>query len=160
VISDRTFLLFSTSPERDILLQIIFRPTPMAERLSYRKRMIMANFFSKLTPARSWPTTEATVDSCKWVRLHDHLGGIAGHYEIRFTYQAAKPGEANRGEFCHQGSPHIAPYSVGERLTIQYDPKKPARYHFSGASSNYEKLEAILVMTVFALLAGYMLYAY
>ena len=27
-------------------------------------------------------------------------------------------------------------------------------------SSNYEKLEAILVMTVFALLAGYVLYAF
>jgi hypothetical protein len=49
---------------------------------------------------------------------------------------------------------------VGEQLAIQYDPKKPGRYHFSGAESNYEKLEAILVMTVFALLAGYVLYTF
>ncbi len=45
-------------------------------------------------------------------------------------------------------------------MAVQYDPKKPARYHFNGAESNYEKLEAILVMTVFALLAGYVLYAF
>ena len=32
----------------------------------------------------------------------------------------------NHGEFCHHGSQHIAPYTVGERLAIQYDPKKPA----------------------------------
>jgi hypothetical protein len=118
----------------------------------------MANLFSRFTSARSWPTTEATVDSCRWVRLHDHLGGIAGHYEVKFTYQAG--GRVNHGEFCHHGSQHIAPYSVGEQLAIQYDPKKPGRYHFSGAESNYEKLEAILVMTVFALLAGYVLYTF
>ena len=69
-------------------------------------------------------------------------------------------GQVNHGEFCHQGVQHIAPYSVGERLAIQYDPKKPARYHFSGAAPDYQKLEAILVMTVFALLAGYVLYTF
>jgi hypothetical protein len=111
----------------------------------------MSSLFSKLTPTRSWPTTEATVDSCRWVRLHDHLGGIAGHYEVKFTYQAG--GQVNHGEFCHH-------YSVGEQLAIQYDPKKPGRSHFSGSEPNYEKLEAILVMTVFALLAGYVLYTF
>jgi hypothetical protein len=118
----------------------------------------MTNVLWKLTPNRSWPTTDGTVDYCRWVRLHDHLGGIAGHYEVKFTYQVA--GQVHEGEFCHQGSQHIAPYSRGERLTIQYDPKKPARYHFSGAHISHEKLEAILVMTVFALLAGYVLYAF
>ncbi len=49
---------------------------------------------------------------------------------------------------------------LGEQLAVQFDPKKPGRYHFSGAGSNYEKLEAILVMTVFALLAGYVLYTF
>ena len=120
----------------------------------------MANLFSKLTPARSWPTTDATVESCEWVRYHDHLGGTAGHYQVKFTYRAGDRGEVNHGEFCHHGSQHIAPYSVGEQLAIQYDPKKPGRYHFSGAESYYEKLEAILVMTVFALLAGYVLYTF
>jgi Protein of unknown function (DUF3592) len=118
----------------------------------------MAGLLSKFTSARSWPTTDATVDSCQWVRLHDHLGGIAGHYQVRFTYQAG--GQVNHGDFCHHGAQHIAPYTPGERLAVQYDPKKPARYHFNGADSNYEKLEAILVMTVFALLAGYVLYAF
>jgi hypothetical protein len=118
----------------------------------------MANLLWKLTPSSSWPTADATVDSCQWVRLHDHLGGIAGHYQVKFSYLAAN--QVNHGAFCHHGAQHIAPYAVGERLTIQYDPKKPARYHFSGADSNYEKLEAILVMTVFALLAGYMLYTF
>jgi hypothetical protein len=99
------------------------------------------------------------VDSCEWVRLHDHLGGIAGHYQVKFSYLAGD--RVNHGEFCYHGAQHLVPYSAGERLTIQYDPKKPARYHFSGAhTSNYEKLEAILVMTVFALLAGYVLYAF
>jgi hypothetical protein len=120
----------------------------------------MANLLWKLTPSHSWPTTEATVDSCQWVRLHDHLGGIAGHYQVKFTYKTGDHGQVSHGEFCHHGSHHIAPYSIGERLTIQYDPKKPARYHYNGAESNYEKLEAILVMTVFALLAGYVLYAF
>ena len=83
-----------------------------------------------------------------------------GHYRVKFTYQTGQQGQLNRGEFCHHGTQHIAPYHVGEHLSVQYDPKKPARFHFSGASSSYEKLEAILVMTVFGLLAGYVLYAF
>jgi hypothetical protein len=158
VLTNSTFSPFATSPERDILLSIIFWPTPMTERFR-SKELDMANLLWKLTPSKSWPTADATVDSCQWVRLHDHLGGIAGHYQVKFSYLAG--GRVNHGDFCHHGAQHIAPYSVGERLTIQYDPKRPARYHFSGAdSSNYEKLEAILVMTVFALLAGYMLYTF
>ncbi len=119
----------------------------------------MSNLLWKLTHTSSWPTTNATVDSCEWVRYHDHLGGNAGHYQIKFTYLAGD-GQVNHGEFCHQGVEHIAPYGVGERLAIQYDPRKPARYHFSGAAPDYQKLEAILVMTVFALLAGYVLYTF
>jgi hypothetical protein len=122
--------------------------------------MQMANILWKLTHANSWPSTDATVDSCEWLRYHDHLGGSAGHYQVKFTYQAGDSGQVNHGEFCHHGTQHIAPYSVGERLAIQFDPKKPSRYHFSGADANYEKLEAILVMTVFALLAGYVLYTF
>src|SRR6202789_275415 len=83
------------------------------------KEKIMANLLWKLTPARSWPTADATVDSCEWVRYHDHLGGTAGHYQVNFTYRAGN-GQVNQGEFCHQGVQHIAPYSVGERLSIQY----------------------------------------
>jgi uncharacterized protein YhdP len=100
------------------------------------------------------------VDSCDWVRYHDHPGGGAGHYQVKFTYKAGDGGQVNHGEFCYQGSQHIAPYRVGEQLAIEYDPKKPARYHFDGAAPNYEKLEAILVMTVFGLLAGYVLYTF
>jgi Protein of unknown function (DUF3592) len=118
----------------------------------------MTTFLSKLSPAHSWPSTDATVDSCQWLRLHDHLGGIGGHYQIKFTYQAG--GQTNHGEFCHHGTQHIAPYAPGEQLTIQYDPRKPKRYHFKGAEQNYEKLEAIVVVTVFALIAGYFLYAF
>ncbi len=120
----------------------------------------MTNLRWKLTNARSWSTTDATVDACDWIKSHDHAGEIAGHYQVRFTYRSGQNGEVNHGEFCHHGIRHIVPYSVGERLTIEYDPKKPSRYHFSGASANFEKLEAILVMTVFALLAGYFLYAF
>ncbi len=120
----------------------------------------MANLLFKLTHGHSWPTADATVDSCEWMRYHDHLGGAAGHYRVKFTYQAGDQGQVNHGEFCHQGSQHIAPYRVGERLAIQYDPRKPSRYYYSGAPANYEKLEAILVMTVFALLAGYVLYTF
>jgi hypothetical protein len=128
--------------------------------LSNRKRMTMANLLWKLTSARSWPTTDATVDSCEWMRYHDHLGGTSGHYQVKFTYQVGDHGQVNHGEFCHPGVQHIAPYRVGERLAVQYDPKRPARHHFSGAAPNYEKLEAIVVVTVFALLAGYVLYTF
>ncbi len=120
----------------------------------------MPNFFRKLTHARSWPTTEGTVNSCQWIQFHDHVGGAAGHYQVKLSYRANGQTEVHHGEFCHQGNKHIAPYSVGEHLDIQYDPQKPSRYHFEGAGSNYEKLEAILVMTGFALLAGYVLYAF
>ncbi len=120
----------------------------------------MANLLSLLAPTRSWPTADATVDSCDWVRYHDHLGGTAGHYQVTFSYKTADGAKVNHGEFCHQGDQHIAPYKVGERLAVHYDPRKPSRHRFSGASPNYEKLEAILVMTVFALLAGYVLYAF
>jgi Protein of unknown function (DUF3592) len=118
----------------------------------------MTNLIWKLTHASSWSSTDATVDSCEWVRSHDHAGEIAGHYQVKFTYQAG--GDVRQGAFCHQGIRHIMPYTKGERLTIQYDPKKPSRYHFSGAGESFEKLEAILVMTVFALLAGYVLYTF
>ena len=67
-----TFSLFATSPERDILLSIIFWPTPMTERFR-SKELDMANLLWKLRPSKSWPTADATVDSCQWVRLHDHL---------------------------------------------------------------------------------------
>jgi hypothetical protein len=120
----------------------------------------MIDLLWKLTHPRSWSTTDATVDSCEWVRSNDHAGEIAGHYQVKFTYRAGESGQVNHGEFCHQGIRHIAPYAAGERLAIQFDPRKPARCHFSGAAPNYEKLEAILVMTVFALLAGYVLYAF
>jgi len=120
----------------------------------------MSSLFWKLAHGRSWPTTDATVVSCDWVKSHDHEGEIAGHYQIKFTYRPAVSGEACHGEFCHQGIRHILPYSVGERLVIQYDPAKPSRYHYSGAAANYEKLEAIVVVTAFALLAGYFLYAF
>lgn len=120
----------------------------------------MTNLFWNLTHARSWSTADATVDSCEWVCAHDHAGEIAGHYQVKFSYQAGTDGQLNHGEFCHQGIRHILPYAKGERLTIQYDPKKPTRYHFNGAEDSYEKLEAILVMTVFALLAGYVLYTF
>ena len=120
----------------------------------------MNNFFWKLTHARTWPTADATVSACEWLKYHDHVGGSAGHYQVRFTYRAGDQSELHHGEFCHHGSPHISPYSVGEHLAIQYDARKPARHHFSGAASDYEKIEAIAVMTVFALLAGYVLYTF
>jgi len=120
----------------------------------------MTHLLWKLTHTHSWATTDATVDSCDWVRSNDHVGEIAGHYQVKFSYQTGESGQVNHGEFCHQGIRHIVPYAVGERLAIQYDPKKPSRYHFSGVTPNYEKLEAIVVMTVFALLAGYVLYAF
>src|SRR5271155_2151789 len=119
----------------------------------------MTNILWKIAHGRSWSATNATVDSCEWVKSHDHAGEIAGHYQIKFTYELEK-GQVNHGEFCHQGIRHINPYAVGERLPIHYDVKKPSRYHFSGASADYEKLEAILVMTVFALVAGYVLYTF
>ena len=118
----------------------------------------MSTIFGKLLSDRSWPSTDATVDSCKWLRFHDHLGGIGGHYQVQFTYQVA--GQSRYGEFCHHGTQHIAPYTVGEHFAVQYDPKKPQRYHFAGAESNHEKLEAILVVAAFALIASYFLYAY
>jgi hypothetical protein len=120
----------------------------------------MASLVWKLTHPRSWPTTDAVVESCEWVRYHDHLGGNSGHYVVKFNYQAGDRRETHAGEFCHQGTEHIAPYYAGEHLAMQYDPNRPSRYHFSGASSNYEKLEAIVVITGFALLAIYALYVF
>jgi hypothetical protein len=120
----------------------------------------MTNLLWKLTHTRTCATTDATVDTCEWVGSNDHVGEIAGHYQVKFTYQVGESGQVKHGEFCHQGIRHIAPYAVGEHLSIQYDTRKPSRYHFSGVTPNYEKLEAIVVMTVFALLAGYVLYAF
>jgi hypothetical protein len=120
----------------------------------------MGSLVSMLTPTRSWSTTNGTIDSCEWVRYHDHLGGTSGHYQVKFSYQPGPGGPVNHGEFCHEGMQHIAPYRVGESLPVQYDPRRPQRHRFKGATPNYEKLEAILVMTVFALVAGYVLYAY
>ena len=120
----------------------------------------MANIFWKLTRFGSRQTTEATVDSCEWVEYHEHWGGGAGHYQVKFSYQTDGRGPVLHGEFCKHGTQHLAPYRVGERLQIEYDPKKPTRSHFNGATPNYEKLEAIVVMTVFGLIAGYLLYSF
>jgi hypothetical protein len=131
---------------------------PYGRKIIQSKEKIMINLLWKLTHPRSSSTTNATVVSCEWVRSNDHVGEIAGHYQVKFTYLVG--GQVNHGEFCHQGIRHIAPYAVGELLAIDFDPRKPARYHFGGAAPNYEKLEAIVVMTVFALIAGYVLYAF
>ena|ERR1700760_1357183 len=128
--------------------------------MAVRKSRYMTNLFWKVAHGRSWSAADATVDSCEWVKAHDHFGEIAGHYQVKFSYHAGNDGSLQHGEFCHQGIRHIVPYSVGERISVQYDTRKPSRYHFSGAAGNYEKLEAILVMTVFALVAGYVLYAF
>ena len=120
----------------------------------------MTNLRWKLTHTSSWKNAQATVDSCEWVKSHEHAGEISGHYQVKFTYPTGDSGETNHGDFCHHGIRHIVPYSVGERLPIQFDPKKPSRYHYSGADANYEKLEAILAVMGFALLAGYFLYAF
>jgi hypothetical protein len=120
----------------------------------------MTSFSWKFLPGRSWANTNGAVDSCDWIPAGEHAGECAGHYQVKFHYQAGPASDVSHGEFCHEGIRHIAPYAIGERLAIQYDPKRPSRYHFSGASANYEKLEAIVVVTVFALLAGYFLYAY
>jgi hypothetical protein len=124
------------------------------------KEIGMNSLIWKMTHSRSWAPTDATVESCQWVRYHDHLGGLAGHYRVDFSYQPADGGQVQHGEFCHEGSPHIAPYAVGEKLRIQYDPRKPARHYFSGAVKSYETLEAIVAVGLFALLAGYFLYAF
>jgi hypothetical protein len=114
---------------------------------------------------RHWATTDATVDSCSWVHDHDYTGVDTGHYDVYFSYKLANaddrdPDQLHHGHFCRSGSRQIVPYHPGERIPIRYSPKKPGNVCLVDASSGYEKLETILVMTLFALIAGYLLFTY
>jgi hypothetical protein len=66
----------------------------------------------------------------------------------------------HHGLFCHPGSRQIVPYHPGEQVPIRYNSKNPSHFHLTNASSNHEKLETILVMTLFALIAGYLLFTF
>jgi Protein of unknown function (DUF3592) len=120
---------------------------------------MVANPIRKIYEARfrNWPKTQATVDSCSWVSGHDNLGGDSGHYDVFFSYTAGDTAEVHHGSFCYEGCKDAVPYLPGERVPIQYNAKHPAQYNFPGADSNYEKLEAVLVMLLFALIAGFAL---
>ena len=116
-----------------------------------------ANPVVQLHGARSnrWIEAQAAVDSCRWVHDHDNLGNDAGHYDISFVYKAA--GSDRHGTFCYPGCEHVTPYRPGEVIPIRFNRKKPGRYRLPWAdgSSNYEKLEAILVILLFGLALGY-----
>jgi Protein of unknown function (DUF3592) len=110
---------------------------------------------------RHWATTDATIDSCSWVHDHDYTGVAAGHYDVFFSYRdKVNPDQLHHGRFCRNGSQRIAPYHPGERIPIRYSPKNPDRFYPVDATPGYEKIEAILVMTLFALIAGYLLFAF
>ncbi len=106
---------------------------------------------------RKWTDTHATVESSVWVNDHDNLGNDAGHYDVSFMYKAAD--SEHHGSFCYPGCPEVSPYRPGESLPILYNRQKPSRYRlpWSDTNSGYEKLEAILVMALFGLAAGYAL---
>ena len=115
---------------------------------------------------RGWLETEATVESCSWVHDHDYTGVNAGHYDVAVSYPLADPNRTTRtehlhhGQFCRSGTRQIAPYHPGEQVSIRYNSKHPSHFHLADASPNYEKLETILVMTLFALIAGYLLFTF
>jgi hypothetical protein len=66
----------------------------------------------------------------------------------------------HHGSFCYEGCKDVAPYVKGDTLMLQYKPSNPDRFKLPGSDSSYEKIEAILVMALFALIAGYVLAAY
>ena len=108
---------------------------------------------------RKWAEGQARVDSCIWVHDHDNLGNDTGHFDVSFLYTSEDSTQPHHGRFCSPGCREVAPYRSGEPLQIQYNAKKPGRYRLPWAESNlnYEKLEAIVVMALFALAAGYFL---
>jgi hypothetical protein len=108
---------------------------------------------------RRWTETQATVESCIWVHDHDNLGNDTGHFDVFFVYRTPGSPEPHHGKFCCQGCQEVGPYRPGEKLPIRYNRNKPGCYRFpwADATSNYEKLEAILVVSLFALAAGYAL---
>jgi hypothetical protein len=109
---------------------------------------------------RHWATAEATVESCSWFHDSDYMGVDAGHYDVAFSYKPPNSDQPVHGSFCYSGSRQIVPYHAGEKFPIRYSPKHPGHFYFAGAAPSYEKLEAILAMSLFALLAGYVLFAY
>lgn len=104
---------------------------------------------------RTWLTTEATVDSCAWA---SH-SSFTGHYDVTFSYRPVNSDPVS-GKFCCPGDRQIRPYHPGERIPIRYNPSHPKRFSLAEQEPRFEKLEAILVMALFALVAGFLLYAY
>lgn len=108
---------------------------------------------------RQWPMAEAEVDSCTWVEGRDNLGSKAGQYDVAFSYKPNGSSNIYHGHFAYPGTAEVMPYRPHEAIPIQYNPHKPSRYTYPGDTSRMEKVEAILVMALFALIAGYLLYA-
>jgi hypothetical protein len=109
---------------------------------------------------RGWSTADATVDSCSWIHDNDYTGVEAGHYDVAFSYRPGNVGELQHGHFCRSGTRQIAPYHAGEQIPIRYSPKDPCHFQLADVSPDYEKLETILVMALFALIAGYLLFTF
>jgi hypothetical protein len=114
----------------------------------------------------NWPTAEATVDSCTWVYESDHPGaGHHGHYDVTLSYKPANSNLAgldapHHVRFCRSGSRHITPYCAGEQISIFYNPKNPNRFRLADSPPDHQKLEAIVILALFALMAGYLLFAF
>ena len=55
----------------------------------------------------------------------DALSRPCGGYRRSLSSEVQLPGDGrtNHGEFCHQGSQHIAPYTVGEHSTFSMTPE-------------------------------------
>lgn len=111
---------------------------------------------------RRWPSVPATVTSCDWVSLRDSsgCGGGAGHYHVEFTYRARPEAPLRSGSFCHPGSRYIAPFAIGEAVTVKYNPRRPDQARFSGASLPTQAIEAIVAVALLGLIAGYFLLSY
>jgi hypothetical protein len=109
---------------------------------------------------RRWLATQGEVDSCIWEESEDNLGGRSGYYTVTFAYKDGSSDQAYHGHFTCSGCVRVKPYRTGERVSVLYNPKRPATYYCFGSDSGYEKVEAILVMVLFALIAGYLLYAF
>lgn len=106
---------------------------------------------------------QATVESCRWRETTDNLGTPAGYYHLEFVYSV--PGldgapKLRRGSVSCPGKPSLEPYRPGEQLAVRYNPHSSCKHRLVGEETNYDTLEAILVIVFFALTAGFLLYTF
>lgn len=99
---------------------------------------------------KSWPQTEATIQSCTWVAQGDGFNDEDGVYQVSFSY--AVDSEYHASSIQLPGQQHSqSPYRRGDKLIVVYDPHNPDHGYPPGYGENRAQAlkKMLLILSVF-----------